>query len=182
VVDEASDGVSALEKIKSRRFDVIILDLSMPGLSGLDIITQLGKKKANPPIIIYSSHPEEHYAERLLKAGASGYLTKDKAPEELVKAIRCVFRGGKYITTTLACKIATSYGKDDEGPIHEKLSNREFQVMCMIASGKTVSEIAVDMYLSTKTISTYRSRVLEKMVMANNSQLTNYAIKNKLIE
>jgi len=182
VADEASDGREVLDKIRKRQFDIIVLDITMPGMSGLDVLTLIKKEKPKLPVLVLSIHPEDQYAVRVLKAGASGYLTKDSAPEELVEAILRVSRGRKYISDSLAESLASELNKDDGEHIHNRLSHREFEVMCLIASGKTVREIAGRLYLSVKTVSTYRSRLLQKMGMKNNAELTRYALKNRLID
>lgn len=182
VVDEASNGSEALDKVKRIKCDVLLLDISMPGRSGLEILKELKNEAPALAVLILTMHPEEQYAVRVLKAGASGYLTKESAPDELIEAIRKVSRGGKYISSTLAEKLAFDLEIDTGRPPHETLSDREFEVMCMIASGKTVSEIAEEMVLSVKTISTYRSRILEKMRMKTNAELTYYSIKNQLVD
>lgn len=182
VADEASSGQEALDKVWKNDYDVVLLDISMPGRSGLDILKQLKSERPKLPVLILSIHPEEQYAVRALRAGASGYLTKESAPDELIVAIRKVSLSGKYVSSSLAEKLAFDLEIDTEKPIHETLSDREYQVMCMIASGKTVNEIAKELFLSVKTISTYRSRILEKMRMNNNAELIRYAIKNQLVD
>jgi len=148
----------------------------------VDILNQLKNQRPELPVLILSMHPEEQYAVRVLRAGASGYLTKERAPDELIAAIRKVSAGKKYVSSSLAEKLAFELETDTEKPLHETLSDREYQVMCMIASGKTVKQIAEELFLSVKTISTYRSRILEKMKMNNNAELTYYAIKHGLVE
>ena len=180
-VDEARDGKETINKVGRKKYDLVLLDISLPGRSGIDVLKQLKCSKPELPVLILSMHPEEQYAVRSLRAGASGYLTKESAPDELIKAIRKVANGGKYITSSLAEKLAGEIGPDAEKPLHETLSDREYQVMCMIASGKTVKEIAEDLNLSVKTISTHRARILRKMHMDNNAQLTHYAIKHELV-
>jgi DNA-binding NarL/FixJ family response regulator len=182
VADEAADGKEVLEKVRKNCYDVVVLDISMPGKCGLDILKQLNYEKLNLPVLVLSMHSEEQYAIRVLKAGASGYLTKESAPDELIKAIRKVSRGGKYITSTLAEKLALELHANAEKPPHKMLSDREYQVLCLIANGKAVKDIARELCLSEKTISTYRSRILEKMKMKTNAELIHYAIKNKLID
>jgi len=182
VGDEASNGQEALEKVRKNDFDVVLLDISMPGRSGLDILKELKSEKPELSVLILSMHPEEQYAVRVLKAGASGYLTKESAPDELIAAIRKASIGRKYISSSLGEKLAFDLEIDAEKPLHETLSDREYEVMCMIASGKTISEIAKKLFLSVKTISTYRSRILEKMRMKSNAELTHYALKNRLVE
>jgi len=181
VAGEASNGQELLNKIKENDYDVVVLDITMPGRDGMDVLKQLRSEKPELPVLMLSIHPEEQYALRALRAGASGYLTKESAPDELVVAIQKVSRGGKYISSSLAEKLAFELEAGHEQAPHETLSDREYQVMCMIASGKTVMEIAQELVLSEKTISTYRSRILEKMNMKNNAELTYYAIKNQLV-
>ena len=178
--DEATNGQEVLQKIWDDNYDMVLLDISMPGNSGLDILKQLKSEQPDLKILILSMHPEEQYAIRALKAGASGYLTKESTPNELVKAIRKISAGKKYVSASLAETIASHLDVMSEKPLHEILSDREFEVMRNIASGKTVKEIAGELSLSVKTISTYRARILEKMKMKNNAQLTYYAIHNKL--
>jgi DNA-binding NarL/FixJ family response regulator len=182
VADEASNGYEVLEKVKKNDFDVLLLDISMPGKSGLDILKELKAEKPKLPVLVLSMYPEEQYAIRVLRAGASGYLTKESAPEELVVAMRKVAQGKKYVSPSLAEKLAFDLEMDTTKPPHEMLSDREYQVLCMIASGKTVGEIAENLLLSAKTISTYRARILEKMKMKNNAELTHYAIQNRLVD
>lgn len=182
VSDEAGDGPELLDKVRKEDFDVIILDLKMPGMDGLDVLKQLKIEKPRIPVIILTVHPEAQYALRILRAGASGYLTKESVSAELITAIRKVHRGGKYISPGLAEKIAFALDTDSEKMLHETLSDREYQVMYMIASGKTVTEIAEEINLSVKTISTYRARILEKMNMKTNAELTRYAFQNSLID
>ena len=182
VADEASNGHEVINKASKNDYDVVVLDITMPGISGLDTLKQLRIHKPKLPILVLSMHPEEQYAVRVLKAGASGYLTKGSAPNELIRAIRKVSLDRKYISPFLAEKLAFDLEADNGRPLHETLSDREYQVICMIASGKTVKEIAEESFLSVKTISTYRSRILEKMNMKSNAELTHYAIKNELVE
>ncbi len=179
--DEAKDGKETIAKVSKKDYDLVLLDISLPGRSGIDVLKQIKISKPGLPVLILSMHPEEQYAVRSLKAGAAGYLTKESAPNELIDAIRKIASGGKYITTSLAEKLADEIGHDLEKPLHENLSDREYQVMCLIASGKTVKQIADDLNLSVKTISTHRARILRKMNMENNAQLTHYAIKNGLV-
>ena len=182
VAGEANNGQEVLNKIREGDYDVIVLDITMPGRNGMDVLRQLRSERPRLPVLILSIHSEEQYALRALRAGASGYLTKESAPDELVVAIRKVSWGGKYISSSLAEKLAFKLEVGREQAPHETLSDREYQVMCMIASGKTVTEIAQELYLSEKTISTYRTRILEKMQMKNNAELTYYAIKNGLVD
>ena len=182
VADEAGDGHQLLNKIRKENFDVVILDLTMPHMDGLDVLKQLRIEKPKLPVIILSIHPESQYALRVLKAGAAGYVTKTSAPDELINAIRKVCRGGKYISPSIAEKLAFQLDTNFKEMPHEMLSDREYQVMRMMASGKTVTEIAEKLALSVKTISTYRSRILEKMKMKNSAELMHYAIQNKLVD
>jgi DNA-binding NarL/FixJ family response regulator len=181
VAEEASNGQEALKKILESDFDVVLLDISMPGRSGLDILRELKGIKSDLHVLILSTFSEQQYAVRALKAGASGYLTKESAPDELMAAIRKVSLGGKYISTALAEKLADALADDNNKLPEEILSDREHQVMCMIASGKTVKEIGLELSLSVKTISTYRQRILEKMKMKNNAEITHYAIQRGLV-
>ncbi len=181
VSDEAASTEEALKKALEGDFDVVVLDISMPGRGGLDALKQIKSQKPKLPVLILSMYSEEQYALRVLKAGAAGYLTKESAPDELIGAIRKVSKGMKYVSAHLAEEIAFALDSDFERPIQETLSDREFQVLCMIASGKTAREIAGELALSVKTVSTYRSRILEKMRMKSNAELTHYAIKNKLV-
>ena len=176
VIDEVDTGEELLNKVSKNNYDVVSLDISMPGIGGLGVLEQLKKEKHKLRILVLSIHSEDHYAIRVFKSGASGYLTKDKAPFELVNAIRKVSKGGKYISPSLAEKLVFDLERGEERLPHEKLSNREFQVMCMIASGKMMKEITEELSLSTSTISTYRSRILEKMNMKNNAELIHYVV------
>lgn len=183
VFGEATRAQEALDMVHRQKWDVIILDISMPGRSGLDVLKEIKRDQPSTPVLVLSVHPEDQFATRVLRAGAAGYMTKETAPEELVKAIDKVIAGGRYVSPALAEILAGDLQKDeDELSIHKKLSNREYEVMIMIASGKTVSEIAEDLSLSVKTVSTYRARVLEKVRMKGNAELTRYAIKQGLIQ
>ena len=182
VADEARTGHEALKKALTKDYDVVVLDITMPGVNGLDVMKQIKAQKPHLPVLVLSVHSEEQYAVRVLKAGASGYLTKDSASDELIAAIRKISSGRKYITSSLAEKLAFNLESDTDKPRHESLSDREFQVLCMIASGKTIAEIAENLFLSENTIRTYRSRILEKMNMKSNNEITSYTIKHGLIE
>ena len=170
VTEEASNGKEVLDKIRESDFDVVLLDISMPGQSGVDILKQIKLLKPKLPVLILSMYPEEQYAIRTLRAGAAGYLTKDSVPDELIEALRTVSLGKKYITFSLAEKLAYDWDENMKRLPHEKLSDREFQVMLMIAAGKAIQEIADEMCLSINTISTYRKRILEKMKMAKKQE------------
>jgi two-component system invasion response regulator UvrY len=180
-IDEVANAEAMISKIMESEWDVIISDLSMPGRSGLEAIPQI--KQINPklPVLIMSIHPEDHYAVRVLKAGGSGYLSKDLAPDELVTAVKRVLTGRKYITANVAEKLASMVDKDDDKPLHQMLSDREFTVLQLLGSGKSLSEIAESMILSINTVSTYRSRILVKMNLKNNTDITLYCIENKLM-
>ncbi|MBM4135767.1 MAG: response regulator transcription factor [Nitrospira sp.] len=182
VAGEAQNASEVLAFVRKNYYDVVILDISLPDRSGLNILEQLRYEKPKLPVLILSMYPEEQYAVRVLKAGASGYMTKESAPEELVKAIRKVASGGKYVSPTLAERLALDLEVNIEKPLHETLSNREFEVMLMVASGKKAQEIADNLCLSVKTVSTYRSRILKKMSLKNNTELVQYVIKNNLSE
>ncbi len=181
VAGEAANGDAQLDQVRRRPFDAVVMDLNMPGRSGLDTLKQLHTEFPRLPVLVLSMHDEDQYAVRVLRAGASGYLTKESAADQLVKAIRRVAGGGKYMSEAVAESLLDRLDAGTEGPPHEALSDREFQVMRLLASGKTATEIGEMLSLSVKTISTYRARVLEKMNMKTNAELTHYAIKNNLI-
>lgn len=182
VVDEAGTSQEVLNKVWKNDYDVVLLDISLPDRSGLDVLKELKRAKPELHILMISMHPEAQYAVRAIRAGASGYLTKESAPDDLVAAVQKVLSGRKYISPSLAEKLAFALEVDAEKPVHEMLSDREYQVMCMIASGKMVKEIAGELILSAKTISTYRSRILRKMRMKSSAELTHYAIKHSLVD
>ncbi len=183
VFAEATEGRSALEAVTERALDVVVLDISMPGRSGLDVLKEIKKERPDLPVLVLSMYPEEQFAVRVLRAGASGYLTKETAPNELVKAIKKVTTGGTYVSPALAEMLALDLQQDtNQAYPHKALSDREYEVMLMIASGKAVSEIAEELSLSVKTISTYRARIIDKIHMRSNAEITRYAIRHGLVE
>lgn len=181
-VGEAQDAREALDQIMQQKWDVVVMDISMPGRSGLDILRDIKLAHPELPVLILSMHPEDQFAVRVLKSGASGFIPKESAPEELIKAIRKVLAGGRYVTASLAEKMAFDLASSSDKPLHETLSDREFQVLRLIASGKSVGQIGEQLNLSVKTVSTYRARILEKMRLQNNAELTHYAIKHQLVD
>ena len=182
VTDEAGSGQEVLNKVSKSDCDVVLLDISMPGIGGLEALRQLRHMKPKLPVLIVSVHKEEEYAIRAIKAGASGYVRKISTPEELISAIRKIYQGGKYITPSLAEELASAMPVKTEKPLHQLLSNREYQVMCLIAKGRTTKEIAKELALSPSTVATYRTRVLSKMNMKTNNDLTHYTINNQLLD
>ena len=180
-IEEVNDAEAAINKTITSEWDILICDLSMPGRSGLDVLLHVKQNLLKLPVLILSIHPEEQYAIRALKAGAAGYLSKDAATEELVKAVQRILQGRKYISSSLAEIMASELDQDTSKPPHELLSDREFHVFKLIADGKSVSEIAEQLSLSITTVSTYRSRILEKMEIKTNADMTRYALENKLI-
>lgn len=179
---EASTASEALRLIAEQNWDLVVLDLTLGGRSGLEVLKELKELRPRLPVLILTMHSEEQYARRAFKAGAAGYITKDSPRAELVKAINKVAEGGRYVSHALAEELVIDLERGSDGPPHQILSDREFEVMCLIASGKTVGEIAVLLSLSDKTISTYRARLLEKMGMKTNAELTHYAIQNSLVD
>ena len=179
---EATTAQETLDQVRRQDWDVVVLDISMPGKSGLDILDDLKRLRPKLPILLLSMHPEQQFARRALKAGAAGYLTKDGVPEELKQAIKKITAGGRYVSATLAEKLALDLREGADLPLHELLSDREFQVLRMIASGKTVKEISVDLSLSVKTVSTYRARIMEKTGMKTNADLIRYALQSQLVD
>jgi two-component system, NarL family, invasion response regulator UvrY len=180
---EAPNAQELLAMIRRQDWELLMLDIEMrPGRSGLDVLREIKGLRPKMPVLVLSVHPEDQYATRVLKAGAAGYLTKDSAPLELVNAARKVLRGGRYVSSTLAEKLALEVTEPFGRPVHETLSDREMEVLRMIASGKTVSQISEELSLSPKTVSTYRARLMEKMKMATNAQLIHYAVKNQLVD
>src|SRR5689334_22903812 len=178
---EATNAQEAIERVWKENWDVVVLDITMPGRSGLEVLKEIKKARPRLPVLVLSMHPEDQFAVRVLKSGASGYMTKESAPNELVGAIRKIMAGGRHISTSVAEIMASYITLDSQRPPHEQLSNREFQVMRLIASGKTVSEIARMLSLSVRTISTYRARILEKTGMKTNAELTHYAFQHQLV-
>jgi len=181
VFGEAQNTREMIEHLQKKTWDVVILDITLPGRSGLEVLEELKLTHPNLPVLVLSMHPEDQYGIRVLKSGASGYMTKESAPDEIVMAIKKILRGGKYISPALAERLASNLGVDREKPLHEALSDREYEVMVMICAGKILKEIAQKLDLSIKTVSTYRSRILKKMKMENNAELIRYAIKNQLV-
>jgi DNA-binding NarL/FixJ family response regulator len=182
VTAEAGSGKEVLEAISRNGFDVLLLDVSMPQPSGIELLQQIKAARCRSAVLFMSMYPEDQFAVRLLKSGAAGYLTKESAPDQLISAIHKVASGGRYVSPSLAEVLAENLTTAKERPAHELLSNREYQIFCMLASGKSVTETATELSLSVKTVSTYRSRILEKMNMSKNAEFTYYAIKNKLID
>lgn len=182
IVAEAETGAEVLNLICSAEIQVVVLDITMPGKSGLDLLPEIKQLRPAVEILILSMHTEEQFAIRALKSGASGYLTKQSAPTELIKAIRKVQSGGKYISQSIAEQLAYFVSDDDDKPPHERLSDREFQVLRMIGAGKTLREIGKDLFISEKTVATYRTRIFEKMNMTRNAELIRYAVEKKLID
>lgn len=181
-VGEADNGQKALELARKKRWDIVVLDITMPGKGGLEVLQELRRERPKLPVLVLSAHPEDQLAFILLKAGAAGYLTKDKAPEVLLHAVRKILRGEKYVSESLAEKAVLNLVSETRTPLYETLSNREYQVMRLIASGRTIKEIGKELFLSSRTVSTYRTRVLEKMNMKTNSDLIRYALEHKLVD
>ena len=181
VGDEAANGAEVIHMIAKNTYDLVLLDISMPGRNGLDILKQIKLQNPKLPVLMLSMHPEEDYATRCFKAGASGYLTKDGPADELLTAVRKVARGGRYISSSLADKLPFVWQSQSEEPSHGLLSDREFQVMCMLAGGKTTTQIADELSLSAQTVSTYKARILEKMKMPSIAHVIRYAIENGLV-
>jgi two-component system invasion response regulator UvrY len=180
--DEAASGPLAIEQVKKTPFSLLVLDLAIPGRDGLDVLKEVHQLIPRMPVLVLSVHAEEQYAIRALRAGAVGYITKESAPEELCKAVRRVLEGGKYVSASLAEKLATNLSTHDGSPLHESLSDRELQVLRMLAFGKSVKDIGGELALSEKTISTYRARLLEKMTMKTNADVMRYALRAGLVE
>jgi two-component system invasion response regulator UvrY len=182
VCGEAKDAQQVVAQVQSKNWDLVILDITMPGRSGLDVLRDLKSVRHKLPVLILSMHPEEQYGKRMLRAGASGYLEKENAPEELIKAVRRVLAGGRYVSESLAEKLAFDLNDDQERPLHETLSDREFEVLRMIASGKTVTQIGEQLHLAATTVGTYRARLLEKLNLTTTAELMHYALRNHLVD
>jgi DNA-binding NarL/FixJ family response regulator len=182
VAGEADNGVAAIQLARAQPWDVMLMDVSMPDRNGIDALKIIRKEFPRLPVLILSMYPEDQYAIRALKAGAAGYLTKQSAPEQLVHAIRQVANGKKYVSAALALELAEAISEDSARAPHEKLSDREYQTLCLIASGKTLTQIGEELNLSVKTVSVYRARLLEKMKLNNNAELTHYGLKHGLVE
>lgn len=181
VADEVADGMEVLARIRENDYDMLILDISLPGRSGLDILPEIKSFRPKLPVLILSMHPEEQYALRAMKLGASGYLTKGSSSQELIDALYKISMGKKYVSESLAETLASRLAADGDGPLHERLSDREFQVMGMIAAGFTPKRIADDLMVGIKTVNTYRARILQKMGMKCNADLVRYAVQHNLI-
>jgi DNA-binding NarL/FixJ family response regulator len=182
VCGEAENAQQVLAQVQSHAWDLVILDISMPGRSGVEVLGDLKRLCPKLPVLVLSMYPEDQYGRRLLKAGASGYMNKDSAPEELIKAIRKVLAGGRYVSPTLAERLALELGESRELPLHETLSDREFEVLRMIGLGRTITQIAEVLHLSVTTVSTYRARILNKMNMTTSAELMHYALVNHLVD
>jgi two-component system invasion response regulator UvrY len=182
VSGEAADGMQALAFVRSEGCDVVLLDISMPGKNGIDTLRQLKRARPDLPVLILSAYSEQQFAVSLLRAGASGYVSKESASEQLVAAIRTVIKGDKYVSPSVAQVLVSDLSGDGEKPLHATLSKREFQIFYRLAAGESVSKIAEELFLSVKTVSTYRARILEKMQMTSNADLTYYAVKNHIID
>jgi DNA-binding NarL/FixJ family response regulator len=178
---EAQNTHELLELVAQEHWDIVVLDLTMPGGNGLEALKQIKHDHPQLPVLVLSMYPEDQYAVRTIRAGAAGYLNKESAPEELVLAIRKILRGGEYISASVADELVLHARHEGDQPLHKQLSDREYQVLCLIASGKEVKEISTELSLSVKTISTYRARLLEKMNMKTNAELTHYAMQNGLV-
>jgi DNA-binding NarL/FixJ family response regulator len=181
VIGEAQNAEEMIEQVHKADWDIVVLDVGMPGKSGLVALKELKQLRPKLPALVLSAYPEDQLALRMPKAGASGYLSKDSAPNELVQAIRKILAGGKFVSSAVAELLALNLESDWEKPLHEQLSDREYQVMCLIAVGKSLKDIADDLCVSISTVNTYRARILEKMQLKNNTELTHYAIENRLV-
>ena len=182
VCGEAENAEQILAQVQDHPWDLVILDLSMPGRSGIDVLADLKRARPKLPVLVLSMHPEDQYGKRMLRAGAAGYMNKDSAPEELIKAIHKVLAGGRYVSSALAEVLAVDLGGQTDQPPHELLSDRELEVLRLIGSGKAISQIAELLHLSVTTVSTYRARILEKMHLTTTAELMNYAVRNRLAD
>jgi len=182
VCGEAKDAAEILTRIQEAGWDLVILDITMPGRSGLDVLRDLKAARPKLPVLVLSMHPEDQYGKRMLSAGAAGYMNKESAPEELVKAVRKVLAGGRYVSAALAEKLASDMSEDAGRPLHEALSHREFEILRMIGAGRAVSQIAGELHLGVTTVSTYRARILIKMKMGTTAELMHYALHNRLLD
>ncbi len=182
VCGEAENAEQTLAQVQGHNWDLVILDLSMPGRSGIDVLVDLKRLRPKLPVLILSMHAEDQYAKRVLRAGASGYLNKDSAPEELIKAVRKALAGGRYVSPALAEMLALDLGRGGDQALHEGLSDRELEVLRLLGSGKTITQIAELLHLSVSTVSTYRARILEKMNLTTTAELMNYALRNHLVD
>lgn len=178
---EAANAQEVLDLVRGQHWSVVILDLSLPGSSGLELLADLRKEKPDLRVLVLTVHPEDQYAVRAIRAGAAGFLTKESAPEKLIEAVRKIASGGRYVSAELAETLASALAGESRGAPHERLSDREFEILKMLASGKTVSDVARELTLSVKTVSTHRTRILKKMGMKNNAELTSYAVRNRLV-
>jgi len=178
---EAANAQEVLDLVRGQHWSVVILDLSLPGSSGLELLADLRKEKPDLRVLVLTVHPEDQYAVRAIRAGAAGFLTKESAPEKLIEAVRKIASGGRYVSAELAETLASALAGESRGAPHERLSDREFEILKMLASGKTVSDVARELTLSVKTVSTHRTRILKKMGMKNNAELTSYAVRTRLV-
>ncbi len=179
---EAGTAEEVRRLVRDQRWDVVVLDISLPGGSGMDLLGELRRERPDLRVLILTVYSEEQYAIRAIRAGAAGFLTKESAPDKLIEAVRKIAGGGRYVSTELAETLASVLAGDAAGAPHERLSDREFEILKMLASGKTVSEVALELSLSVKTVSTHRTRLLKKMEMRTNAELTHYAVRNHLVE
>jgi DNA-binding NarL/FixJ family response regulator len=179
---EAATAADVRQLVREQRFSVVVLDISLPGASGLELLADLRKERPELPVLVLTVHSEDQYAVRAIKSGAAGFLTKESAPERLIEAVRKVAAGGRYVSEAVAERLASALANDRKGAPHERLSDREFEILKMLASGRTVSEVAHDLSLSVKTVSTHRTRILKKMDMRTNAELTSYAVRRRLVD
>lgn len=179
---EAASAAEVMQRVREERWTVVILDISLPGATGLELLADVKKERPDVPVLVLTAHPEDQYAVRAIRAGAAGFLTKESAPEKLLEAVRKVAGGGRYVSMELAETLASVLAGQAKGEPHERLSDREFEIFKMLSSGKTVSQVAAELGLSVKTVSTHRTRILKKMEMKTNAELTHYAVRNRLVE